>query len=281
MTHKTKERIFDVFVMIVAVCIGLVLVFPVIYCALGAFKTSAEFMQPKLLPASFSYTQNFKDALARAPLFRYMLNSCIMALIGTAVRLVFSTCAAFVFSHYTFRGKNLVFYLLLGTMMLPGDILLMSNYATVSHLGLLGSVPGLYLGMCITSFVSASQMFMLRQRFLGIPKDLRNAAMIDGCGDIRYILQVLIPICRPIIVTLFVQSFITLWNSYLWPMIITANAPDMRTIMVGITRLNSWEDTNYELVLAGVTLSLIPSMALFVIMRRSMRKGGTEGSLVG
>ena len=281
MTHKSKERVFDVFVMLVAICIGLVLIFPVIYCVMGAFKTPAEFMRPKLLPESFSYTQNFRDALARAPLFRYMVNSCIMALIGTVVRLVLSTSAAYVFSHYSFRGKNLLFYLLLGTMMLPGDILLMSNYSTVSHMGLLNSVPGLYLAMCITSFVSASQMFMLRQRFLGIPKDLRNAALIDGCGDIRYIVQVLVPICKPIIVTLFVQSFITLWNSYLWPMIITANSPDMRTIMVGITRLNSWEDTNYELVLAGVTLSLIPSMLLFIIMRRSMRKGGTEGSLVG
>ena len=105
--------------------------------------------------------------------------------------------------------------------------------------------------------------------------------MIDGCGDLRYILTILMPICKPIITTLFVQSFITIWNAYLWPLIITASAPDMRTVMVGITKLNSWEDTNYQLVLAGVTISLIPSFILFVIMRRNMAKGGTEGSLVG
>lgn len=131
-------------------------------------------------------------------------------------------------------------------MMMPGDTLLITNYVTVSRLGLLNT----YLGMCITGFVSASQMFMLRQKFLSVPKDLRHAAMIDGCGDLRYILTILMPICKPIITTLFVQSFITIWNAYLWPLIITASAPDMRTIMVGITKLNSWEDTNYQLVLA-------------------------------
>ena len=135
--------------------------------------------------------------------------------------------------------------------------------------------------MCITGFVSASQMFMLRQRFLSVPKDLRYAAMIDGCGDLRYIATILIPVCKPVITTLFVQSFITFWNAYLWPLIVTASAPNMRTIMVGITKLNSWEDTNYQLVLAGVTISLIPSFLLFIIMRRNMSKGGMDGSLVG
>ena len=89
------------------------------------------------------------------------------------------------------------------------------------------------------------------------------------------------PICKPVITTLFVQSFITLWNAYLWPLIVTASAPNMRTIMVGITKLNSWEDTNYELVLAGVVISLIPSLIMFIIMRRNMRKGGMDGALVG
>lgn len=277
MRTSHKRQIGDIVVTTVAIVIGLILVFPVIYCILSAFKTPAEFMNPKLLPNSFSYIQNFEDALHQAPMFRYMFNSLAMALFGTVIRLVFSVCAAYAFTHYEFKMKNFFFFLVLGTMMMPGDILLVTNYVTVSRLGLLNT----FLGMCIVSFVSASQMFMLRQRFLQIPKDLRHAAMIDGCGDIRYILTVLTPICKPILTTLFVQSFITLWNAYLWPLIVTASAPEMRTIMVGITKLNSWEDTNYELVLAGVTLSLIPSFILFIIMRRNMRKGGTDGALVG
>ena len=161
--------------------------------------------------------------------------------------------------------------------MIPGDTILVTNYQTVSRMGLLNT----YLGMIIVSFVGASQMFMLRQKFMAIPKDLRYAAMIDGCGDIRYILTILLPICRPVLTTLFVQSFITMWNAYLWPLIVTASSPNMRTVMVGITKLNSWEDTNYELVLAGVTISLIPSFILFMVMRHGMNKGGTDGALVG
>ena len=275
--NSTKQRALNVVVSVAAIAIGLVLVFPVIYCVLGAFKTPAEFMTPNLLPESFSYLENFKNAMHQAPMMRYMLNSFIMSLMGTVVRLVFSICAAYALTHYDFKLKNVCFFLVLGTMMMPGDTLLVTNYMTVSKLGLLNS----YLGMCIVSFVSASQMFMLRQRFLSVPKDLRYAAMIDGCGDIRYILTILMPICKPVITTLFVQSFITLWNAYLWPLIVTASAPNMRTIMVGITKLNSWEDTNYELVLAGVTISLIPSFILFIIMRRNMSKGGTDGALVG
>jgi len=276
-SRKTKRRLGDAAVSVIAIAIGLILVFPVIYCVFGSFKTAAEFMKPRLLPQSFAYLENFRNALRQAPLLRYMVNSCIVALFGTLARLIITIMAAFAFTHYNFRGKNFCFFLVLGTMMIPGDILLVTNYTTVSALKLLNT----YLGMCIVSFVSASQMFMMRQRFLSVPRDMREAAMIDGCGDVRYILQVLLPICRPVVITLFVQSFITLWNTYLWPLIITASAPNMRTIMVGITKLNSWEDTNYELVLAGVTISLIPSFILFIIMRRSLSKGGMDGALVG
>lgn len=179
LNYTAGKRTTDIVVSVVAIALGLVLIFPVIYCVLGAFKTPAEFLSPRLLPSSFAYTQNFKDAMHQAPMLRYMLNSLIMATLGTVVRLVFSICAAFALTHYEFRGKNFCFFLILGTMMMPGDTLLITNYVTVSRLGLLNT----YLGMCITGFVSASQMFMLRQKFLSVPKDLRYAAMIDGCGD--------------------------------------------------------------------------------------------------
>ncbi len=277
MKTQKKRAIGDAVVSIAAIALGLVIVFPVVYCILGAFKTPAEFFSSKLLPNSFGYIENFRDALHQAPLLRYMLNSFIMAMSGTVIRLIFAVCAAFALTHYEFKGKNFCFVLILGTMMIPGDTILVTNYQTVSRMGLLNT----YLGMIIVSFVGASQMFMLRQKFMAIPKDLRYAAMIDGCGDIRYILTILLPICRPVLTTLFVQSFITMWNAYLWPLIVTASSPNMRTVMVGITKLNSWEDTNYELVLAGVTISLIPSFILFMVMRRGMNKGGTDGALVG
>lgn len=267
----------DAAVSMAAIGLGLILIFPVVYCILSSFKTPAEFMSAKLLPESFLYLENYKNAMRQAPMMRYMWNSFVMAFLGTVIRLVIAVMAAFVLTHYQFRLRRLCFVFILGTMMIPADILLVTNYQTVSWMGLLNS----YLGMVIVSFVGASQMFMLRQKFLSIPRDLRHAALLDGCGDVRYILTVLLPICKSVLTTLFVQSFITLWNAYLWPLIVTAGAPEMRTVMVGITKLNSWEDTNYELVLAGVTISLVPSFVLFLIMRRNMGKADTDGALVG
>lgn len=277
MKRRTKERLGDVLMSVAAIGIGLLIAFPVFYCILSAFKTPAEFKSAELLPESFGNLENFENAMNQAPLLRYMLNSFIMALGGTVVRLMLAVLAAYALAYFEFHHKNLIFYLILGTMMIPADTLLVTNYITVSEMGLLNN----YLGMIIVSFASASQMFMLRQKFMSVPKDLRNAAMLDGCGDLRYIRKILLPVCRPVLVTLFVQSFIALWNAYLWPLMVTAGSADMRTIMVGITKLNSWEDTNYELVLAGVTISLIPSFIMFLAMRRSMDKGGTDGSLVG
>ena len=277
MTHRRKELVEEIVVSLVAIALGLIIIFPLIYCFLSSFKTPSEFLNPKLLPSSFLNLDNYKAALERGNLLRYILNSFVIAFLGSAIRLIFSILAAYVFAFYDFKGKNVVFFMILGTMMIPSDVLLATNYLTVSRLHLLNT----YTGVMVVSFVSASATFMLRQRFKTIPRDMREAASMDGYGDIWFILRVLLPITRPVVTTLFVQSFISLWNSYLWPLIATASSPEMRTVMVGITRLNSWEDENYQLVMAGVVISLIPSIILFLIMRRSLRKGGLEGSLVG
>ena len=277
MTHRRKEQIEEIVVSLVAIALGLIIIFPLIYCFLSSFKTPSEFLDPKLLPSSFLNLDNYKAALERGNLLRYILNSFVIAFLGSAIRLIFSILAAYVFAFYDFKGKNVVFFMILGTMMIPSDVLLATNYLTVSRLHLLNT----YMGVMVVSFVSASATFMLRQRFKTIPRDMREAASMDGYGDLWFILRVLLPITRPVVTTLFVQSFISLWNSYLWPLIATASSPEMRTVMVGITRLNSWEDENYQLVMAGVVISLIPSIILFLIMRRSLRKGGLEGSLVG
>ena len=262
MTHRRKEQIEEIVVSLVAIALGLVIIFPLIYCFLSSFKTPSEFLNPKLLPSSFLNLDNYKAALERGNLLRYILNSFVIAFLGSAIRLIFSILAAYVFAFYDFKGKNVVFFMILGTMMIPSDVLLATNYLTVSRLHLLNT----YMGVMVVSFVSASATFMLRQRFKTIPRDMREAASMDGYGDIWFILRVLLPITRPVVTTLFVQSFISLWNSYLWPLIATASSPEMRTVMVGITRLNSWEDENYQLVMAGVVISLIPSIILFLVM---------------
>ena len=267
---KQKNRLEDICVTVSAILLGLVLIFPIIYAVCGAFKTPAEFVTPGLLPDSFTNFENFRAALTLSPLMRYMLNS------GSVARLIISVLAAYAFTFYDFRGKKLCFFLVLGTMMLPGDILISTNYMTVSDLGLLNS----YLGMSIVSFVSASQMFMLRQNFKSAPLALKEAAHLDGCGDLHFMLSILLPISKPVLVTLFVQGVVTMWNAYLWPLLVT-NQNDMRTIQVGITMLTTLEDTNYHVVLAGVAISLIPAFILFFFLRRNITRAMAAGALVG
>ena len=272
MKKKLRAFLFSLLVFL----ISLLVAFPIIYGILGAFKAPAEFSTPRVLPKSFSYTGNFSAVFAQLPIFRFFLNSFIVALLGGTVRMLLAALAAYAFAFFEFRGKKVLFFFLLGTMMLPADTLVITNYQTVSRLHLLDT----YLGMAVVSFVGASQMFMLRQRFLSSPRALREAAYLDGCGDIRFLFSVLAPTCRPVLVTLFAQSFVNIWNTYLWPLL-TTNRPDMRTIQVGITMLTTADGTNYHLILAGVALSLVPAFILFFFLRKAIARSSSEGALVG
>lgn len=268
----------QIVVSLTAILLGLIAIFPIVYCVLSAFKSQAEFAAypPTLLPDSFLNIDNFKQVFEKTPILRFMLNSLIVSLLGTVVRILFASAAAFAFAFYEFKGKKLLFFLVLATMMLPGDTLIITNYLTVSKMHLLNS----YLGMCITSFVGATQMFMLRQHFKTIPTALREASQLDGCGDLRFLVHVVRPISMPIILTLCVQSFVSLWNAYLWPLLVT-NKTEMRTVQVGITMLTTISDTNYSLVMAAVTIILIPSLLLFLFLRKNIVSGMSTGALVG
>ena len=279
MNGKTKRRLREWALGGLGLLCGCLLMFPIVYGVLGAFKTPAEFMAypPRLLPDSFLNLENFRAVFAQAPMPRYFLNTFIVASLGTAVRLIVAVLAAYAFVFFRFPGRKFLFYLLLSTMMLPADTLIITNYQTVSRLGLQDT----YLGMSIVYFVGASQMFMLRQHFLSAPKALREAALLDGCGDLRFIARILVPMSLPLLSTLFLQSFVTLWNAYLWPLLVT-NDPDMRTVQVGITMLTTIDGTNYETVLAGSTVALLPMIALFLLLRKRITGAMSSGeALVG
>ena len=273
-----KQKFSDILLALLALCAGAVIVFPVLYGILGSFKTEAEFSSPppSLFPRSFTETQNFRDVWRQIPVPRYFLNSLITAGLAAGVRVLLAVLAAYALVFFNFRGKSFFFFLILGTMMLPADTLVITNYQTVARLGLLDT----YLGMAVTSFVGASQMFMLRQSFLSTPKELREAGELDGCGDMRFLWSVLLPMTGGVTGTLFVQSFINVWNAYLWPLLVT-NRTEMRTMQVGVTMLTTYENANYTHVLAGACLSLIPAFLLFIPLRRRLSVSLTAGALVG
>ena len=263
---------------IFGILLGCLLLFPLFYGVMGAFKTPAEFnaYPPAVFPKSLGNLDNFRAVFTQAPMLRYFLNTLITATLTSAVRLIVAMLAAYAFAFYHFRGEKVLFFLILGTMMLPADTLLITNYQTVSHLGLLDT----YLGICIVTFVGASQMFMLRQHFKSAPTAVREAAQLDGCGDIRFVVSILFPMSLPLLLILFVQSFVTQWNAYLWPLLVT-NSNAMRTVQVGVTMLTALEGTNYETVLAGAAVAMLPAALLFVAMRHSLTRTMSQGAVVG
>ena len=258
--------------------LGCLVIFPIFYGMVGAFKTPAEFIAwpPTVLPRSFANLDNFRAVFTQAPMLRYLLNSLITATLTATVRVVVALLAAYAFAFFRFRGQKVLFFLLLGTMMLPADTLLITNYQTVSRLGLLDT----YLGICIVSFVGASQMFMLRQHFLTSPVSVREAAQLDGCGDLRFLVSILSPMSLPMLLIVFMQSFVAQWNTYLWPLMVT-NSNSMRTVQVGITMLTTIEGTNYETILAGSAVAMAPAILLFAGLRRSMNRVVGGGATVG
>lgn len=261
-----------------AVCLGCLVLFPLFYGVMGAFKSPAEFVAwpPTVLPRSFSYLKNFETVFTQLPMLRYFWNTLVVSVFSTVIKLLIALLAAYAFVYFDFAGKKALFFLLLGTMMLPPDTLTITNYQTVSHLGLLDT----YLGIGIVSFVGASQMFMLRQHFLSSPKPIREAAQMDGCGDLRFIAFILTPMSLPLLLTLFLQAFVIQWNAYLWPLLVT-NTNEMRTVQIGITMLTTLEGTNYETVLAGAAVALIPAVLLFLFLRKSITRTMSGGAIVG
>ena len=272
-----KKLIFAAARNILRLAVGLTLIFPILFALFGAFKDASEFAHfpPRLLPESFLNLKNFEKVLTGVPMARYMLNSLVTSLITGSVRVGIAALAAYAFAFYDFRGKNLLFMLILGSMMLPAETLTITNYRTVSRLGLTDT----YIGICAVSFVGAGQMFMLRQQLRQLPCELKDASVIDGCSDMSFLVRIALPLSNGVLATLFLQSFIAQWNAYLWPLIVTGR-DDMRTVQVGISMLTNAEATNYELVLAGACIALVPSLILFFLSRRTLGGGLTVGAVI-
>lgn len=262
---------------IISLILGLIIAFPVFYTFMAGFKSEATFdnYPPTIFPDTFAYLDNYKQVLFDSMVPRFMLNSLIIALAGVFIRLLFSTLAAYAFAFFEFPGKKFMFFFILGTMMIPPEALLITNFLTVTQLGLLDT----YMGIMVVYFVSATQVFMFRQHFKTIASSLREAAYLDGCGELQFYFNICIPVSRPIITALGISSFINIWNTYLWPLLIT-NKPQMRTVQVGITMLTA-EDPNKGLLFAAIAIILLPTFLLFAFSQRNMVHGISSGAIKG
>ncbi|CAA7600656.1 Binding-protein-dependent transport system inner membrane component [Acididesulfobacillus acetoxydans] len=256
---------------------ALMIVFPILY-ALGLSLMSggeAAAYPPHIIPQHFQL-KNFVSAVSEAPLGRFMLNSFIVSVIVTLAQLVTASLAAYAFAFMEFPFKKIIFLVFLSTMMIPGESTLIPNYLTIRSWHWINTYQGLTVPFMATAFGT----FLLRQFFLTLPHDLFDAARIDGCGRLRFLWSIALPMARPALGTLGVYAFINTWNQYLWPLLIT-NSTSMRTVQIGIGMLQFQDATTWNVVMAGVVIILLPSLLTLVLGQKQLVKGLTSGAVKG
>jgi sn-glycerol 3-phosphate transport system permease protein len=267
------ERALDLLMIALAIAV----LFPLLYALGTSLKTSAEVNRypPTLWPHVLD-AGNYADALRVAPIARFLLNSFIQSGVVTLGQLVTAALAAFAFSYIEFPGRQALFFLFLSTLMIPAEVTLIPNYLTVRSLGWLNSYPALVAPFLATAFGT----FLLRQFFLTIPRELWDAALIDGCSRRRFLVRILAPLARPAFATLAIYAFLSTWNQYLWPLLVI-NSQQMRTVQIGLAILQSQEAVSWNLVMAGIVLIVAPTIFLFLIGYRHVVRGLTAGAVKG
>ena len=259
---------------------GLVVLFPFYWMLLTSVKSYGSY-NAEHVPSFFTLSptlQNYVDAFTTVNLGKYLLNTLVFTLATTAIMLVVITLAAFAFARLEFRGKNLVFTLFLSLMMIPNELVIITNFTTVTDLGLRNT----FLGLILPSVTSVFYIYLLKENFAQIPDELYYAAKVDGTSDLRYLRRVMIPICRPTLITIIILKIIECWNSYVWPRLITDD-PDYYLVSNGIQEIreNGFGRENIPAMMAAVVVISVPLILLFLIFRRKVMAGVARGGTKG
>lgn len=267
--YVARQRVqrFTLYVLLFAGCA--IMLFPFFWMLTTSFKTQAETLRipPQWIPSAFRW-QNYVDAWNAAPFGRYFFNSFFMA-ITTTIGEVFTTIlAAYAFAKMKFFGKSTIFAILLGTMMIPGQMLLLPNYVTMARLSWLDQ----YEALIIPWLVSVFGIFLLRQFFRSVPDELFDAAKIDGCSRLRFLFRIMVPLSKPAIFTVALLKFMGSWNSFQWVLIMTTSE-HMRTVPVGLQLFSSEVGTAYERLMAASVLAIIPILILFLFTQKQFIQG--------
>ena len=259
---------------------ALIVLFPFYWMILTSVKSYGSY-NAEHVPAFFTLSptlQNYRDAFTTVPLVGYLLNTLIFALATTAIMVVVSTLAAYAFARLDFRGKNLVFTLFLALMMIPSELVVITNFVTITNMDLRNTFPGLIL----PSVTSVFYIYLLKENFEQVPDELYRAAKVDGTSDLKYLWKVMIPICRPTIVTIIILKIIECWNSYVWPRLVTDD-PSYYLVSNGIQEIreNGFGRENIPAMMAAVVVISVPLIILFLVFRRKIMAGVSQGGIKG
>lgn len=249
---------------------------PILYALSVSFMSASDINNAALLPSDPT-VQGYKDAAERIPLIRFMLNSFLIATTVMIGQIFLCSLAAFAFVFIPFKGRNLLFILLLSTMLIPFESTIVPNHVTILNLGWLDTYQALIVPTLVTPF----GVFLLRQHFLTMPKELWDAAQMDGCSYFRYYISFALPLSKTILGALSIFAFITSWNSYLWPLLMTSD-DTVRPIQIGLKMLvSSQASTNWPIVMAGSIIALLPTLIILFLGLKYIRKGLLSGSIKG
>lgn len=249
--------------------IALLVLVPIVWTVLGSFKTQSELAQvpPTFLPDSWALT-NYTDALSRFNFLVYIRNSVIVVVLATLLTLVINSMAAYALSKYNFRGRDTLFLITLATIMIPLEVILIPVYQVVASLGMVNTLAGLIIPAAATP----TGVFLLRQYMLTIPDELLEAARVDGSGELRTFLRIVLPLCKPALAVVAIFSVIWRWNDFLWPLIV-AQSDDVYTLPVALARFNAQEVVPFNLILAMSVVSMVPVIVIFLFFQRQIAQG--------
>ena len=259
---------------------AVIVLFPFYWMILTSVKDFASY-NTEYIPRFYTLNptlQNYVDAFTSVPLGRYLLNTVIFTVATTGLMMLVIVPAAFAFARLEFRGRNLVFSLFLSLMMIPTELVIITNYVTIVNWNLRNT----YLGLILPSVTSIFYIYLLKENFEAIPDELYKAAKVDGTGDLKYLLRVMVPISQPTIVTIVILKVIECWNSYVWPRLITY---DSRYFLVsnGIQEIreNGFGKENIPAMMAAVVVISVPLIILFLIFRNKIMAGVSRGGTKG
>ena len=274
---RRRRRFRDFLLYLLLTLVAIIVIFP-LWSALtiSMLSDTQVASYPPLLAPTSLYFANFGRALEQAPLLRYLFNSVVQSTLVMAGQLVTASLAAYAFAFIDFKWRNVLFLVFLSTLMIPWEATIIPNYLLVRSIGWTDTFMGLTVPFMATAFGT----FLLRQFFMTIPRELQDAATIDGAGSLRFLLAIVVPLARPALGTLAVYSFLQTYNQYLWPLLIT-NDQQMRTVQIGIALLQDEERFMFNTVMAGVVLVLVPTFVLFIVGNRQLIRGLTAGAVKG
>lgn len=275
--RKIKDIIFAIIKYAILIVGALFTLLPFIWMILSSLKTPAEIVKipPQFFPKVPQFS-NFVEAWNAAPFGRYLINTIFITICSTVGVVVTTVLSAFAFSRLKFPGKNLVFSLFLATLMIPGEMLIVTNFVTITKLGWIDT----YQAMIVPWISNVFYIYLLTQFFMQVPESLYLAAKVDKCSDFKYMIKIMVPMNKSPITTIAILNVISSWNSFMWPLLVT-NSDEMRVLSNGLIRFQTEAGSSYELIMAASSIIVMPIIIAYLFLRKYIIEGVTQSGIKG